>query len=99
MSNQAVNTRESMRLSSQNILGPPFLYDPLEYSISFLWRYQGTVLPMVFSSALFWFLVASHTAMLWAYHTLDGREYLFYRGFVTGRPSNSFVTSTTWSYP
>lgn len=74
MSNQAVITRESQRVASNTILGPPFLYDPFEFSISFLFRYQGTVLPMVLSSALFWFLVAAHFAMLWAYHSLDGRE-------------------------
>jgi hypothetical protein len=74
MSNKAIITREQQKLSSDAILGPPFLYDPFEFGITFLFRYQGTILPLVLSSPLFWFLVASHIAMLWAYHSVHGRE-------------------------
>ena len=60
--------------SSNSIFGPPFLYDPSEFGITFLWRWQGTILPLVFSSPLFWFLQVAHVGMLWAYHTLAGDE-------------------------
>ena len=59
---------------ADNIFGPPFLYDPSAFGISFLWRWQGTIFPLVASSPLFWFLLAGHAAALFSYHTLDGEE-------------------------
>ena len=64
----------SVSAASNGIFGPPFLYDPAEFGISFLWKWQGTVLPLVFSSPLFWFLMLAHAICLAAYHYLDGQE-------------------------
>jgi hypothetical protein len=38
--NQSVNKREKVQKSSDGILGPPYLYDPGSFGISFLYRYQ-----------------------------------------------------------
>lgn len=74
MPNQTVITREGNRLNSAKILGPPFLYDPFEFGITFLFRFQGTILPLVLVSPLFWFLEAAHALMLYTYHSLGGEE-------------------------
>lgn len=63
-----------MALGEANVFGPPFLYDPSAFGISFLWRWQGTILPLVASSPLFWFLLLGHAVIVTAYHTLDGGE-------------------------
>ena len=42
------------------IYGPPYMYDPSKFGISFLTRWQGTILPLVCVSPLFWFLMITH---------------------------------------
>lgn len=49
------------------ITGPPFEYDPADFGISFLWRWQGTILPLVMKSPIFWMLMTSHATMLYAH--------------------------------
>lgn len=60
----------------EGIYGPPFLYDPSEYGIRFLWKWQGTIWPLVMSSPLFWFLIMAHLCFLYMYwflrdHNID----------------------------
>ena len=57
-----------------SISGPPFLYDPSAFGLSFLWKWQGTILPLVASSPLFWFLLIGHGVVVLMYQHLDGDE-------------------------
>ena len=57
-----------------NVFGPPCMYDPGSFGISFLWRWQGTILPLVAASPLFWFLLVGHAVVLTSYHQLQGVE-------------------------
>ena len=50
-----------------DIYGPPFLYDPGTYGLSFLLKWQGTILPLVFTSPLFWGLQTMHGLLLAMY--------------------------------
>ena len=50
------DTQEEDEQDPDGIYGPPFLYDPGDFGISFLLRWQGTILPLVVASPLYWFL-------------------------------------------
>ena len=72
--NNSVNTRETTRTWSKQVFGPPYLYDPGSFGITFLFRWQGTILPMVLSSPLFWFLQFANGGFIYLYHNFEDVE-------------------------
>ena len=54
--------------------GPPSQYDPSSFGISFLVRWNGTILPLVTSSPLFWLLIFIHCLNLYLFNTFEGEE-------------------------
>jgi len=60
-----------MGCSGQEVLGPPFLYAPEKYAVSFIWKVNGTIIPLVLSSPLFWFVMLAHGAFLLCFRYFD----------------------------
>ena len=60
--------------SKDGIFGPPFLYDPSEYALTFIFKWNATIMPLVLSSPLFYFLMFAHALNLSVFHFLDGHE-------------------------
>ena len=79
--------------SGQDVLGPPFLYAPEECAVSFIWKVNGTIIPLVLSSPLFWFLMLAHGGFLLVFKYFD-EPYLEWRAALVPSSLLTFLLVT-----